>query len=77
MDMIINLNREPKYSLYNIGSIIIKQLKDSKNMDIGVLYSKIRLEIDQNLHIDFLYYALDWLYMLSIIEIDENRVVLC
>lgn len=75
--MIINLDRDPKYSLYYIGSIIIENLKDKKRLDIEILYKIIRLKVDENLHIDFLYYALDWLYMLSIIYIDESQVILC
>ncbi|PFI68964.1 hypothetical protein COJ57_26575 [Bacillus cereus] len=75
--MIINLDRDPKYSLYYIGSIIIENLKAKKRLDIEILYKIIRLKVDENLHIDFLYYALDWLYMLSIIYIDESQVILC
>jgi len=41
------------------------------------LYIEIKSHISENVHIDFLYYALDWLYLLSLIEIDKNKVMLC
>jgi hypothetical protein len=75
--MIINIDREPKYSLYYIGAIILKILKKHKCVSIEELYNYVKNEIDKNLHIDFIYYSLDWLYILSLIKLDENRVILC
>lgn len=75
--LIINVDREPKYSLYYIGSVIMEELKHNKEMIIEDLYKNICLEIDANLHIDFLYYSLDWLFLLSLIRVEGNRVVLC
>jgi len=75
--MIINLDREPKYSLYYIGSIIIEELKNNQSIPLEVLLKKVRTKIDKNLHIDFLYYSLDWLFLLSLIQVQGNRVELC
>ncbi|GFR38221.1 hypothetical protein PRECH8_15170 [Insulibacter thermoxylanivorax] len=76
--MIINVDREPKYSLYYIGAVILDELKiNGKMMPIEQLFENIRAKIDKNLHVDFLYYALDWLFLVSLIKLDEDRIVLC
>lgn len=75
--MIINRNRNPKYSLYYIGAIVLENLQEENEILLEALFDIIKENIDENLHIDFLYYALDWLYLISLIEIDENRVILC
>jgi len=46
-------------------------------MPIEQLFENIRAKIDKNLHVDFLYYALDWLFLVSLIKLDEDRIVLC
>lgn len=75
--MIININREPKYSLYYIGAIILQLLKKNNTLTIDIIYGKVKNIVDKNLHIDFVYYSLDWLYMLSLIKLDKNKVMLC
>lgn len=75
--MIINLERSPDYSLYYIGGIVVEYLKKHGKSQIEQLYIEVKSHISENVHIDFLYYALDWLYLLSLIEIDKNKVMLC
>ncbi|ACQ53417.1 hypothetical protein AGE29_03690 [Clostridium botulinum] len=76
--MIINIDRDPKYSLYYIGGIILDLLNsNNKNLSIEIIYTKVKNIVDKNIHIDFIYYSLDWLYILSLINISENRVILC
>ena len=75
--MIINMDREPKFSLYYIGAEIIKYLKVSNNVSIETIHMQLRKIIDENLHIDFIYYSLDWLFMIALIEVEEDRVILC
>lgn len=75
--MIININREPKYSLYYIGSIILEELERNISISIETLFTKISSRIDENLHIDFLYYSLDWLYILSLVRVEGDRVEQC
>lgn len=76
--MIINIDRDPKYSLYYIGGIILDLLNsNNKNLSIEIIYTKVKNIVDKNIHIDFIYYSLDWIYMLSLINISENRVILC
>ncbi|MFD2671188.1 ABC-three component system middle component 6 [Marinicrinis sediminis] len=76
--VIINVDREPKFSLYYIGAVILEELKLNGNMlTIDYLFEIIRSKVDRNLHVDFLYYSLDWLFLLSLIRLEEDRVVLC
>ncbi|MBN3397053.1 hypothetical protein CF074_05005 [Clostridium botulinum] len=76
--MIINIDRDPKYFLYYIGGIILDLLNsNNKNLSIEIIYTKVKNIVDKNIHIDFIYYSLDWLYILSLINISENRVILC
>lgn len=75
--MIINLDREPKYSLYYIGAIILEQLKAANSLPLESLFDIVRAEIDTDLSIDFVYYTLDWLYLLSLIRLNGDRVGLC
>jgi len=76
--VIVNVDREPKYSLYYIGAVILEELKSNGDAPtIDDLFETIRLKVDRNLYVDFLYYSLDWLFLLSLIRLDEDRVVLC
>lgn len=75
--MIILKDRNPKFSLYNIGYLILKRLKEKGSATIEFLYSHVSNEIQEDIHIDFIYYSLDWLYLLSAIELKDNEVVLC
>lgn len=76
-DMIINLERSPDYSLYYIGGIVVEYLKKHGQTPVEQLYVEVKANIGEKMHIDFLYYALDWLYLLSLIETDKNKVILC
>lgn len=74
--MIINREREPKYSLYYIGAKILEILKTYGDLTIEEIYNKIKKSYD-DLSIDYIYYALDWLYILSLIKIEQNKVIIC
>ena len=75
--MIINIEREPKYSLYYLGGIILESLLDKNSAKIDELYNLCLINVDENLHIDFFYYALDWMYIRSIIKMNDGKVILC
>ena len=74
--MIVNMDRDPKYSLYYIGANILDLLKSNNgNLSIEELYVKLQSMVGKNLQIDFVYYSLDWLYMISLITLKEDRVM--
>lgn len=72
--MIVNAEREPDYSLYYLGSILLEILESTDVMPIEELLSKAKERLNKEIHIDFLYYALDWLYLLSLVSIREGKV---
>lgn len=72
--MIINDEREPGYSLYYLGGILLNILESADVMPIEELLSVTKERLNKEIHIDFLYYALDWLYLLSLVRIREGKV---
>ena len=74
--MIINTEREPLYSLYFLGGVIIDILKSTQSETLDSLYLKFQKYINKSIHIDFFYYALDWLYIISIVDIKDGVVCL-
>lgn len=72
--MIINVDREPELSLYYLGGIIIKILKEKESVSINSLLEYIEEQRGKSIHIDFVYYALDWLYLLNIIKLEGDEV---
>lgn len=73
--MIINMERDPALSLYYLGAVIIEILSENPFFLLDDLYDEVKTKINQNIHIDFYYYALDWLFIQSLIELQERRVV--
>lgn len=74
--MIVNYERNPQYSLYYIGAQILKYLRTSEYA-IDVLYEHIKDEYKGELSITYFYLALDWLYLINVIKIIDNKVVRC
>lgn len=72
--MIVNIEREPDMSLYYLGSVLIQFLEQVKTVSIEELLQEMQNELGQKLHVDFLYYALDWLFLLSLVRIEEGKV---
>ena len=72
--MIVNVEREPELSLYYLGSVLLKILKSKKVIPIDVLFQEIQNQLKRKIHVDFLYYALDWLFLLSLIKIEEVKL---
>ncbi len=72
--MIVNAEREPDYSLYYLGSILLEILESTDVMPIEELLSETKNRLNKEIHIDFLYYTIDWLFLLSLVSIREGRV---
>ena len=72
--MIVNIEREPDMSLYYLGSVLIKFLEQVRVIAIEELLQEIQNELEQKIHVDFMYYALDWLFLLSLVRIEEGKV---
>lgn len=72
--MIINIEREPYLSLYYLGSVFMTILREARVMPIEELFVEIQNNFEQKIHVDFLYYALDWLFLLSLVKVEEGSV---
>ncbi|MCI8290655.1 MAG: hypothetical protein HFJ25_00125 [Clostridia bacterium] len=74
--MIIDVERKPTYSLYYLGYEVIKMLKIKDEISIEEIFVNLKNIISQDLNIDFVYYTLDWLYIVSTIKINGEKVFL-
>ena len=72
--MIINIDRKPDFSLYYLGSILLAILEQVTVISIEDLLSEIQNQLKERVHVDFVYYALDWLFLLSVVRIEEGLV---
>lgn len=72
--MIVNVEREPDLSLYYLGSVLLKVLEQVKVMSVDELLQEIQKQLEKKIHVDFMYYALDWLFLLSLVRIQEGKV---
>ena len=72
--MIVNVEREPDLSLYYLGSILLKILSQVKVISIDDLLQEIHNQFEKKVHVDFIYYTLDWLFLLSLVKIEEGKV---
>lgn len=72
--MIVNVERAPDRSLYYLGGILLTILEQRRIIPIEEILSEIQKQINEKIHIDFIYYALDWLFILSLVKIKEGKV---
>lgn len=75
--MIINIDRTPTLSLYYLGGIVLDILNDSKGETTDKLFEKLKAKINTHIHIDFFYYTLDWLFLLSLIILKNGVISKC
>lgn len=72
--MIVNVEREPNRSLYYLGGILLSILEQRKVMPMEEMLSEVQQQINEKIHVDFIYYALDWLFLLALIKIEGGKV---
>ena len=72
--MIIPYDINPNRSLYYLGSKVIKILDEDQMgiFDILILYEKVSDNNSYKIPLSYLLYALDWLYLINLIRINEN-----
>lgn len=75
--MIINVDRDPILSLYYLGGVVLDILNDSAEETTDGLFEKLKAKIDRYIHIDFFYYTLDWLFLLSLITLKNGVISKC
>ncbi len=74
--LIINKERNPKYSLYHIGAEVLNLLLNNPYYEINSLYKELNKQYNGTLSADYFHIALDWLFLLDKIRIQENKVFL-
>lgn len=77
--MIINTERNPIFSLYYLGcAVVLRILSSCHSMTLDKLYDTLNEELYYNhkikIHINFFYYTLDWLFIQSLIKIENRKV---
>ncbi|MFT4451335.1 ABC-three component system middle component 6 [Parvimonas sp. G1425] len=72
--MILNIQRHPDFSLYSLGGILLEILEQVKVIPIEKLLEEVQQRVKKRVHVDFIYYALDWLYLLELVKIEEGEV---
>ena len=70
--MILNSQRQPDFSLYYLGGV--KILEQVKVISIEKLLEESQQHLKKRVHVDFIYYALDWLYLLELVRVEEGKV---
>ena len=76
--LLINGDRNPKYSLIYIGYEILNYIKVKKiGVTIDDIYKLIKDKLDSDINITYVYYTLDWLFLMSTIRIEGERVFIC
>lgn len=74
--MIINEERAPTYSLYYLGAMCLRILQEKNCLPVNDLFADFKSVLKEDINVDFFYYALDWLYVISLIDIRDGRVCL-
>ena len=72
--MIVNAEREPDLSLYYLGGVLLEILEREKVIPLEELLCEVRNRLKKQIHIDFLYYTIDWLFLVSLVRIKGGKV---
>lgn len=71
--LLLDRNNEPTHTVYYLSAIAYKLLSDHPGMNVSSLHRIIENEIiSSELNFEFLVLALDFLFLLDKIEIDEK-----
>jgi SUMO ligase MMS21 Smc5/6 complex component len=66
----------PKYSVYYIGSLLLKTLQQKGAMSVADLY--VTLKNDSDISFKLYLLSLDWLYLINAAQINnKGDIVLC
>lgn len=74
--MIVSSDIAPDKNLYFIGGLILQSLQKTPQNDLDALFSEINSGYE--IAFSFYLYALDWLFLLSLIDAsEEGEILLC
>lgn len=66
--MLVPNDKSPKYSLYYIGALLLKTLKEKENHDFFYIYNLMKAEYGISFKLYIL--TIDWLYLAGILIMD-------
>lgn len=73
--MLLPHSIRPQNSIYYIGALVLRYLEDYSVIHVGELYVGIRKQ--HNFSFQLLVLALDWLFLMGVIDIQNNIVKKC
>ena len=75
--MIIDYDTKPEKNLYLIGYQVLNIFNDLSinKIDVKVLYYKYVDATKSKISFNYFLYALDWLYLLDLIEVSKNAEI--
>lgn len=77
--MLVDITAHPERNLYFIGATLLRQLKICRHQkqDVLDLHKAYNLT-NRNISLDYLLLALDWLFVLGLVDADQDgEVYLC
>lgn len=75
--MILNKDINPEHSLYFIGSLILNELTNSKNVKFDFLELYSSLQNNQTVSMNIFTLSLDWLYLNGVVNIEKGKIKKC
>jgi len=73
--MLLPDNIHPANSLYYNGALVLQVLQQNGKLDMMELYQRVKVVKKMSFPVFVL--CLDWLYLISVAELNEGRVELC
>jgi hypothetical protein len=73
--MLIPDNIHPEQTIYYNASFVLKILQEYFMLDLIELYIKTKSE--RNMSMPVFVLCLDWLFLLDLIKLNENKVEIC
>ncbi|WOE40813.1 ABC-three component system middle component 6 [Acinetobacter chinensis] len=70
--MIILTESEADFSLYYIGGYILDLISDNNGLYVTEVFLRLREKISLEITFNRVMYALDWLYMIGLIDRKED-----
>jgi len=73
--MLLPDNIHPSNSLYYNGALVLQVLQQNGKLEMLELFQHVRAV--KNMSFPVFVLCLDWLYLISVAELNEGRVALC
>lgn len=75
--MIIDFDLKPEKNVYLIGYQILDLFNNEsmKKIDVKILYEKFVVVYDTRISFNYFLYALDWLYLIDLVEVTKNSEI--